>query len=945
MVGCDVVPTAKEPSPNENNATDLNRECENTAMTLCDVLLASGLASPESMSSIEECEDTEMVGCDVVPTAKEPSPNENNAIDLNRECENTEMVGCDVVPTAKEPSPNENNATDLNGECENTELSERDDTSGPDSDNDKDYSPEGDESGESEDETSSSDERRTNDEHVSDSEDSESIELPLRVGRLDILNNVVNDTKSPENTTSLDNSENEYSDSSTEPEDEEVYRDVDNKGLYIRRVLTSSTTKTGRKKKRNRVYNARHCCPFCHHLYINFSQHILGKVHEAEPEVQKIVSIRVSKDESDEKKKEKERERKKLIAILRNKGDNDHNKKVLKRKKGEVILARRDGDENQESFSIKEYGPCPMCFEWLKLSVIARHQGKCPANKERPTHQTKGHLLIQSSVIAGKLHAKASEKMLKEVYPIMRNDAIGLLARSDSLIIALGNQWLVRNLGNPLMRKYYVSAVMRLSSRLLMVLRQMATPSTGTNMEDYLDPTYFTYVARAALKVAQQDNEDEEDLKAPSNALKLSYDIKRMANIKLAQAIQARDQGKKRSAQDFLQLMSIEWSTKLERVLLEERKHTDKKPLPLPNDIVKFNRYLTNEATACDLTDTSYANFKKIVTLTLAALITYNRRRPGEVQAIKLSSYFSRKTGVDEVSDELTGKLTEFEKKLLLEQDMMEIRGKCGKFVPVIIPPYIKPLLKYITDSEVRHAAGISSTNNYVFASNRSGVIRGGYSLVVMSDAAGLSKPERIRGTAMRSFMATMSQGMNITPQQQQWIVDHMGHTLNVHNIHYRCTVDVIERIDISKLLLMMDHGQIARFKGKTLDDIKIEELLDHQIEHSEAPDPEPEEGAEMEEEYVYVPQQDDSEEIFEADVKKPKRKRKAIGKRHKWTPKEIEEVRQLFSAYFKKDKTPGERAVRKAMDISKAKGGTLWKLPLKSIKAKVSWLRLKCAD
>lgn len=64
---------------------------------------------------------------------------------------------------------------------------------------------------------------------------------------------------------------------------------------------------------------------------------------------------------------------------------------------------------------------------------------------------------------------------------------------------------------------------------------------------------------------------------------------------------------------------------------------------------------------------------------------------------------------------------------------------------------------------------------------------------------------------------------MNITPQQQQWIVDHMGHTLNVHNIHYRCTVDVIERIDISKLLLMMDHGQIARFKGKTLDDIKIE--------------------------------------------------------------------------------------------------------------------------
>ncbi|KAJ8048413.1 hypothetical protein HOLleu_00722 [Holothuria leucospilota] len=59
--------------------------------------------------------------------------------------------------------------------------------------------------------------------------------------------------------------------------------------------------------------------------------HILGKVHEAEPEVQKIVSI--SNDESDEK--EKERERKKLLALLKNRGDNDHNKKILNKKRGE----------------------------------------------------------------------------------------------------------------------------------------------------------------------------------------------------------------------------------------------------------------------------------------------------------------------------------------------------------------------------------------------------------------------------------------------------------------------------------------------------------------------------------------------------------------------------------------------------------------------------------
>lgn len=66
-------------------------------------------------------------------------------------------------------------------------------------------------------------------------------------------------------------------------------------------------------------------------------------------------------------------------------------------------------------------------------------------------------------------------------------------------------------------------------------------------------------------------------------------------------------------------------------------------------------------------------------------------------------------------------------------------------------------------------------------------------------------------------------QGLNVTPQQQRWIIDHMGHSMDVHNIHYRSTLDTIERVDITKLLLMMDTGQIAQHKNKTLEDIQLE--------------------------------------------------------------------------------------------------------------------------
>jgi len=217
----------------------------------------------------------------------------------------------------------------------------------------------------------------------------------------------------------------------------------------------------------------------------------------------------------------------------------------------------------------------------------------------------------------------------------MRCDNIGKLAMSDPLIITLGNQWLLRNLGNKLMRKYYVSAAMRLSSRLLLTLRGMVTPKTGNDMEDYLDPAYIPYVARAALRVAGQDATDEENLKAPSNALKLSFDMKRLSNIKLGKAIETRNRSKKESALDFLQLMAIQWSTKLERVVPEEKRRAESKPLPLPSDVVAFSRYLTQEAVSCNLRDNSYSNFRRVIIVALAAIICYNRRRPGEVQAIK----------------------------------------------------------------------------------------------------------------------------------------------------------------------------------------------------------------------------------------------------------------------------------------------------------------------
>ena len=133
---------------------------------------------------------------------------------------------------------------------------------------------------------------------------------------------------------------------------------------------------------------------------------------------------------------------------------------------------------------------------------------------------------------------------------------------------------------------------------------------------------------------AAQDADDEEDLSTPSNAIKLSYDLKRLGSIMLAMAIKQGDDKKRRDAKDFLHLMNICWTNKLAKVTLDERKFNSKKPLPMPGDVQKLARYNQEQLNSLDLHDNTYTTFRRAVILAEARLVLYNRRRVGELQAM-----------------------------------------------------------------------------------------------------------------------------------------------------------------------------------------------------------------------------------------------------------------------------------------------------------------------
>ena len=133
------------------------------------------------------------------------------------------------------------------------------------------------------------------------SEDSEEIPFPILEGLrcLPRQSISIDDVLEPYETISDDEHRDEEDNGTTIPEAEKVC-DKHVKDIYIRKVLKSATTKLGKAKKDNRLYNTRHYCLFCKKSISNFAQHV-SRIHKKEIQVKKILDINIEDGNTSEK--------------------------------------------------------------------------------------------------------------------------------------------------------------------------------------------------------------------------------------------------------------------------------------------------------------------------------------------------------------------------------------------------------------------------------------------------------------------------------------------------------------------------------------------------------------------------------------------------------------------------------------------------------------------
>lgn len=393
--------------------------------------------------------------------------------------------------------------------------------------------------------------------------------------------------------------------------------------------------------------------------------------------------------------------------------------------------------------------------------------------------------------------------------------------RSDFSILQLAQSF-VNKFGQDPTKYDYIRQRLRECGRLLLTLRKEYSINT---LEDAVRPANFEVVVKAVKKVSGYD-EEEHSYHTPSLALKLGHSLQKVSDILHCRALMAQDSSLIKSTQSFKTLYATKWSELISHTALttlSERRFNKPSTLPFTEDVQRLHKHLekTTDQALKDLKDhSSPKSYSELCKSTLANVILFNRRRGGEVSKMTLNGFLERDTSA--LHKDVSLGLTEFELHLCQHFSRVELRGKKGRKVAVLLSPDMVDAITCLI--EKRKDCGVLAENLFLFARPHCLTpYRGQDCLRLYASECGAENPELLRSTQLRKHVATLSQILNLKNHELDQVANFLGHDIRTHREYYRLPEATTQLAKISKLLLAMEKGSLKSVQGKTLDEIEIE--------------------------------------------------------------------------------------------------------------------------
>ncbi|XP_073727924.1 uncharacterized protein [Misgurnus anguillicaudatus] len=634
-------------------------------------------------------------------------------------------------------------------------------------------------------------------------------------------------------------------------------------------------------QKKSRSYNKKQYCLYCSKPYAKMARH-LEFVHRNEVEVAKAVAF-----------PKRSKERRVQLNLLRKKGNFAHNTDVVRKGEGEMIACYRP----KKCKNPKEFIHCIHCQGLYNKLSLWKHIKNCPLKPKDDDAQ--GRKRVRSLCALKTPVGLEVSKGFKKVLSLMNYDEVSRVIHSDRCIMQLGEHMFNR-MGSDVTKHDYIRQKMREVGRLLLEARRITPLKT---MEDFMIPANFKHVI-SAVKVVSGFDEEKNSYRIPSLALKLGHSLKKICSIVESNAMMYGDHERAECARDFRKVHQARWNEYISAgaiTTLKEAKWNAPQIIPFTQDVKVLHAHLEkkrdkflNKLKNCPSAD-SYAALAKV---TLSQVILFNRRREGEVSRMLLSAFQSRDSS--ELHEDIAICLSEFERKLCKHFTRVEIRGKRGRKVPVLLKPSLVSAMKLLV--ETREACGVPNENPFMFA--RSGAMsayRGGECISKAARECGIKNPEALSSTRLRKHIATMSKILNLDENEADQLADFLGHDIRIHRQYYRLPEGTLQLAKMSKVLMAMEKGTLSSFKGKRLDDIEIDP--NEQLEaEGDSMSSDEEDCSDLPQTTSPVPAETDQPSASQKD------QGSSIPPKRNWEEVEVKAVEKHLMKFIKTCKVPGKQ-------------------------------------
>nr|CAI5817378.1 unnamed protein product [Callosobruchus analis] len=160
------------------------------------------------------------------------------------------------------------------------------------------------------------------------------------------------------------------------------------------------------------------------------------------------------------------------------------------------------------------------------------------------------------------------------------------------------------------------------------------------------------------------------------------------------------------------------------------------------------------------------------------------------------------------------------------------IGEKGSKPVAILFPKRIQYFIDVLLTIRSRC---VPSSNEYLFVNPKTinRWISGYHTLKKLSSLSGVKNQSLFTSTRLRKQIATVLQVMNVNETEIEQFPNFMGHTKKTHEEYYRLLHDIFQIAKVSKILIAINKGKGAQYKGKSLDEIELSDWDDSDTERN----------------------------------------------------------------------------------------------------------------